>query len=110
MLIWGTDGETSCLTLGHVVKFKAQDNTEDALQIARLLPAIGGTPSGDVLKDALQVGDNIIMLVETLGLSQSLTERGVGKDQVPIIVDRATGGMKEGQLYDAVKRLVEGLF
>ena len=105
-----TDGETSCLALGPVVKFKAQDNEEDAIQIARLLPATGGMTTGNILNDALQVGDKIIMLVETLGLTRSLTERGVNKDQIPIIVERATAGIKDGRVHDAVTRLVEGLF
>ena len=103
------DGETSCLTLGDVVKLKAED-AEDAKQIARLLPAIGGQASGDAREDAREVGGRIIELVATLGLRQTLTGKGVGKDQVPIIVGRATGGMIEGPMYDAVTHLVEGLY
>ncbi|ERF77224.1 hypothetical protein EPUS_05793 [Endocarpon pusillum Z07020] len=104
------DGETSCLTLGPVVQLKARAKQEDAKQIARLLPWIGGTSSGDDLKDALEVGCKISALVESLGLHQSLTERGIGRDQIPIVVERATGGLKEGSLYDIVTLLVEGLY
>jgi alcohol dehydrogenase class IV len=105
-----TDGETSCISLGHVVKFKAREREEDAKQIARLLPATGGKLSGDDLTDALEVGDRILALVETLGLRKSLTERGIGKDQIPTIVERATGGIKDGPLYDGVAKLIERLY
>ena len=103
------DGETSCLILGDVVKLKA-DNAEDAKQIVRLLPATGGKASGDVREDAREVGSRIIGLVTTLGLRQSLTERRLDKDQVPIIVGRATDGITEGPMHHAVKHLVEGLY
>lgn len=92
-----------------MVEFKAHDNTEDTKQIARLLPATGGCPSGDDLEDAVEVARRIINLVSTLDLPQSLLERGVGKDQIPIIVERATG-LKDGPTYDAIARLVEGFF
>lgn len=105
-----TDGETSCLTLGHVVQLKARGKPEDAKQMARLLSATGGTPSGDDLTDALEVGCRINGLVKTLGLHQTLTERGVGKDQIPIVVGRVTGGMTEGPLYSGITQLVEGLY
>lgn len=91
-----------------MVRLKAE--TEDAKQIARLLPATGGKPSGSARQDAREVGSRIVDLVVTLGLCQNLTERRVGKDQVPIIVGRATGDMKEGPVYDAVTQLVEGLY
>ena len=92
-----------------MVKLKA-DNAEDAKQIAILLPATGGKASGDVREDAQEVGSRIIGLITTLGLRQNLTERGVDKDQVPIIVGRATGGITERPMHDAVKHLVEGLY
>lgn len=103
-------GETSCLTLGHVVKLKAKASKDDAAQIARMLPGLGGQSTGDVQEDAQKVGDMILDLVKRLGLDKSLTERGVGKDQLAIITERATGGQKEGKQYDAVKSLVEGLY
>jgi alcohol dehydrogenase class IV len=89
---------------------KARAKEEDAKQMARLLPAAGGTPSGDDLKDALEFGSRINELVNTLGLRQTLTERGVGRDQIPVVVGRVTGGLKEGQMYEAVTTLVEGLY
>jgi len=102
-------GITSCMTLGHVVKLKAQDPVA-AKAVARMLPFIGGTRSGNDKEDAEQVGDEILALVKNLGLKTTLTEKKVGKDQVDIIVQRATGGQKEGQVYDKVAELVKGLY
>ena len=68
-------GVTSCLTLGKVVKLKAQD-PEAAVQIARILPYIGRTCSMDNQKDALEVGDAIINLVKRLGLETDLKQYG----------------------------------
>ncbi|KAL6716881.1 hypothetical protein ACLMJK_004793 [Lecanora helva] len=102
-------GETSCLTLGEVVKLKAKSR-KDAQQIARLLPSIGGEQSNDVLADGQEVGNRINDLVIALGLRQTLTERSVGKDQIPTIVARSTGGAAGGPLYDEVTNLVEALF
>lgn len=102
-------GITSCLTLGHVVKLKAQDPAA-AEQIARLLPFIGESASGDTKVDAEIVGDRILKLVKDLELGNDLSNYKVGKDQIPIITERATGGMKDGAVYDAVEGLVKGLF
>jgi alcohol dehydrogenase class IV len=102
-------GITSCLTLGKVVKLKAED-PKAAEQIARILPFIGETRTGDDKKDAVKVGEKIIELVKNLGLQTDLNELKVGKDQVPTIVKAATGGKTEGPLYDGVKGLVETLW
>jgi alcohol dehydrogenase class IV len=102
-------GITSCLTLGHVVKLKAREEAA-AEQIARLLPFIGETASGDSRKDAEKVGERILMLAKDLGLDSDLGKYEVGRDQIPIITERATGGQKEGEVYDAVEGLVKGLF
>jgi alcohol dehydrogenase class IV len=102
-------GVTSCLTLGHVIKLKSEDPAA-ASAISRLLPFIGGSRTGNDRQDAEKAGDMILKLVSDLGLKTTLTEKGVGKDQVPIIIERATGGMKSGPLYDKVKTLVEGLY
>jgi hypothetical protein len=50
------------------------------------LPATGGEPSGDDLQDAIEVGKKITELAHKLGFGWTLTEKGVGKDQIPIIV------------------------
>lgn len=113
-------GITSCLTLGNVVKLKAKLSDEDAAKVANILPFIGETPSGDNLKDAEKVGDRINKLVADLGFKTTLTEKGVGKDQIDTIVQRATGGLnpdpnkkadsKEEALAIEIKKLVEGLY
>lgn len=102
-------GVTSCITLGHVVKFKAEDPTA-ASQIARVAPFIGLTRSADDKSDTKRVGDAILLLVENLGLKTTLKERGVGEDQAPIIVKRATGGQESGPVYDKVAALVKELY
>ncbi|EME38487.1 hypothetical protein DOTSEDRAFT_75874 [Dothistroma septosporum NZE10] len=102
-------GITSCLTLGHVVKLKAQASNEDAAQLARMAPFIGIAKSGDDKKDAVAVGDAILQLVKDLDLKTTLTEKGVGKDQVHTITKLATR-QESGPQYDAVKQLVENLF
>jgi len=102
-------GVTSCLTLGHVVKLKAEEPAS-AEQIARMAPFVGLTRGGHDEQDAKQVGQTILDLVENLGLKTTLTERRVGRDQVPIIVKRALGGTESGPLYDKVVALVEALY
>lgn len=101
-------GITSCLTLGHVVKLKSESE-QDAEQLARMAPFIGVSKSGDNKKDATAVGDAILKLVEDLGLKTTLTEKGVGKDQVPQIVKLATR-QESGPIYEKVKGLVENLY
>ncbi|EMC93698.1 hypothetical protein BAUCODRAFT_75948 [Baudoinia panamericana UAMH 10762] len=102
-------GITSCLTLGHVVKLKAETSQEDAAQLARMASFIGLQASGDNRRDAVAVGDAILDLVKRLDLKTTLTEKGVGKDQVPVIVKTATR-QESGPVYDKVKELVEGLY
>ena len=113
-------GITSCMTLGHVVKLKAKGNPKDAVAVAKILPYVPGghQSSGDKLKDAEVVGDAILKLVSDLGFKTTLTEKGVGKDQVDIIVGRATGGLsgKEGKseqelkMVNGIKGMVENLY
>lgn len=101
-------GVTSCLTLGHVVKLKAADPA-DAAQIARILPFIGGTRSGNDRDDAVKVGDEILKLVRDLGLATTLKQYNVGEDQVPVITKRATRS-ESGELHDKVMGLVKNLY
>jgi alcohol dehydrogenase class IV len=101
-------GITSCLTLGHVVKLKAQD-PEAAEQVSRLLPFLGESASGDKKKDAEVVGDRILKLVKDLGLDSDVGSYDVSRDQIPVITKRATGA-ESGDVYDAVEGLVKGLF
>ncbi|KAK7542056.1 uncharacterized protein J3D65DRAFT_644027 [Phyllosticta citribraziliensis] len=101
-------GITSCLTLGHVIKLKAQE-PDAAAQIARMAPFVGLARTGNDQLDATAVGDAILELVEIVGLKTSLREYNVGEDQLPIIVQRATR-QDQGPLYDKVAELVKGLY
>ncbi|KAI8938522.1 hypothetical protein NX059_004408 [Plenodomus lindquistii] len=101
-------GVTSCLTLGHVVKLKARE-PEAAEQICRLLPFLGESVSGDKTKDAERVGDKVLQLVGDLGLDNDLRSYKVGREEIPVITKRATG-QEGGEVYEAVRGLVEGLF
>lgn len=101
-------GITSCLTLGKVVKLKAE-KPEDAEQIARALPFIGQASSGDNKQNAIKVGAAIEELVRSLGLESSLKQYGVGKDQAPKITKMATGKQEEGPMYEKVLGLVNSL-
>lgn len=102
-------GITSCLTLGHVVKLKAQASDEDAASIARMAPRIGLKASGDNKKDGAAVGDAILDLVTRLDLHTTLTEKGVSKNDVGKITKMATR-QESGPVFDAVSKLVEGLY
>ncbi|KAL8727588.1 MAG: hypothetical protein Q9181_005660 [Wetmoreana brouardii] len=104
-------GITSCMTLGKVVQLKAHESSKNAEQIIRLLPAARGRRTGDNLRDALEVGDRIVALVDSLGLSPGgLSDRGISKEETPTIAQRALGGVREGPLYDQVVKLVQTLF
>ena len=98
-------GITSCITLAGVVRLKAQ-NSEDAAQIARALPFIGQSRSGDDKKDAIKMGDAIERLVKDLGLETRLSEYNVGKDQVPVVA-KASTRTDSGPLFDSVSKIVE---
>lgn len=101
-------GVTSCLTLGHVVKLKAEDPSA-ASQISRLLPFWGEKRTGDDKKDAELVGQKILDLVKQLDMPTDLKGYKVGRDQIDIITKRATG-KESGEMYNKVKALVEGLY
>jgi len=101
-------GITSCLTLGHVVKLKAQDAAA-AEQIARLLPFIGEASGSSKGEDAERVGDRLLQLVKDLGLDSDLRNYKVDRDQIPLITKRATG-QESGDVYDCVEGLVKSLF
>ena len=98
-------GITSCITLAGVVRVKAQ-NSEDAAQLARALPFIGQSRSGDDKKDAIKLGDAIEHLVQDLGLDTRLSEYNVGKDQIPVVAKSATR-TDSGPLFDSVSKIVE---
>jgi alcohol dehydrogenase class IV len=111
-------GITSCMTLGPVVKFMARRSKHHANSIAAILPYLSGEkPSGDDLADAERVGDKILGLVDDLGLTTSLTEHGVGRDQIDIITARGLRldpdkpiGAGGNELFQGVKELVMRLW
>ena len=98
-------GITSCITLAGVVRLKAQ-SPEEAAQIARALPFMGRSKTGDDKKDALEVANAIEQLVKDLGLETRLKDYNVGSDQVPVVARTATK-MDAGPLYDGVLKIVE---
>lgn len=98
-------GITSCISLAGVVRLKAQ-NPNDAAQIARALPFIGHSKSGDDKKDAIEVADAIENLVKDLGLESRLKDYNVGSDQVSVVAKTATNS-ESGPLYDGVAKIVE---
>jgi 3-oxoacid CoA-transferase len=65
-------GITSCLSLAPTVHFKAS-NSEEAKQIARIIPYVGKQSTGSDEKDTHVVGDAIAELVEGLGHKTTLT-------------------------------------
>lgn len=102
-------GITSCLTLGHVVKLKASLDPRSAEQIARMLPFIGYASTGNDGQDAVRVGDEILKLVQDVGLATTLKDWKVGEDQAPKIVKLATRS-ESGPVFDKVLELVKGLY
>ncbi|KAI8679548.1 Fe-ADH domain-containing protein [Fusarium keratoplasticum] len=101
-------GETSCLTLGPVLRHKAETDEAAAQQIARLLPTLGENRRGeDARGEAIEVSQRVEALVRELGLEQpSLSARGVGREQVAVIARRASGGEPSKEIL----ALVESLF
>ena len=85
------------MTLGHVVKLKAKGSKADAARIANILQYLGEKKSGDDVRDAEMVGDRILKLVDDLGFKTTLTEKGVGRDEIDTICARATGGNDAGE-------------
>ncbi|KAF2673568.1 Dehydroquinate synthase-like protein [Microthyrium microscopicum] len=101
-------GITSCITLGHVAKLKSHDPAA-AEQLARMAPFVGAKVTGTAQIDASAVGDRVLELVEELGLTTRLSDKGVGDDQVPIIVKRATK-QESGPVFDKVAEIVKAMF
>jgi alcohol dehydrogenase class IV len=101
-------GITSCITLSAVVRWKATSDDNAAQQIARMAPFVGATRTGDNLEDAKAVADAIQKLVADLGLTTKLGDKGVGEDQIPVIVKRASG-KESGQDFERLSGLVRSL-
>jgi hypothetical protein len=59
----------------------------------------------------MDFANSLEQLIFRLGLKQpSLSDRRVGRDQIPLIVERAVKDPKQKDLRAAVTCLVEGLF
>lgn len=87
------------------MRLKAGDQAY-AEQIARALPFMGGTRTGDDAIDAKAMADRIEELVYGLGLAKKLDEYKVGGDQVGVVARTATG-MENGEVFEGVKGIVE---
>lgn len=98
-------GITSCITLPGVVRLQAQ-SPGNAAQIARAVPFMGRSKTGDDKKDALEVANAIEKLVKDLGLETRLKDYNVGSDQVTVVARTATNS-DSGPLYDGVVKIVE---
>jgi len=70
---------------------------------------LGQRRSGDARVDAEMVGDRVLDLVKRLGLDSDLGGFAVGREEIPVIVKRATG-LESGPVYEAVEELVSRLF
>lgn len=104
-------GITSCLTLHRVVLLKAEQDAIACSQIARILPVLGRQSSGDTRRDGIAVATCIENLVDELGVDhRSLAARGVGNDQISIICQRSTRGLKDHRMLQGVESLVRDLF
>ena len=98
-------GITSCITLPGVVRYMAE-KPEAAEQLARVMPFIGLKRSHDDKKDAVEVGNAVERLVNSLGLESRLSEYSVGEDQVPVIA-RTSTKQEAGPVFDAAKKIAQ---
>lgn len=77
------------VNLTSVIRLKAK-NRENVTQLARILPYIGQSRSGDDWKDAVQVGNAINALLNDPGLHTTWKEHNMGEEQIPKIAGLAT--------------------
>ncbi|RDW89973.1 iron-containing alcohol dehydrogenase [Aspergillus mulundensis] len=111
-------GITSCMTLGRVVKLKARADAKDAAAIAKVLDHVPGAKrSGNDLVDAEEVGDRILALVDQLGFTTTLAEKGVDRSEIENILAKCAlslpdqGRTEAGQkTLGAIRELVKELF
>lgn len=98
-------GITSCISLAGVVKLKARDPVA-AAQLARVLPTIGQSRSGNDRADTIKVGDAVDRLLKELELESTLSQYGVREDQILKIAKMVTR-TDQGELYDGVVSIVK---
>lgn len=103
-------GITSCLTLAPVVALKAETaSREDKKWLANALFYLRIPPSGSLDKDILILSNAIRDLVDRLGLTSTLSEYKVPKEDLPGIAERALG-RSDDPIHPQVVKLLEGLY
>ncbi|KAJ3909162.1 alcohol dehydrogenase IV [Lentinula edodes] len=103
-------GITSCLTLAPVVELMAEIGTEqDKEYLAKALFFLRKPSTGTVEGDVLALSASIKQLVADLGLSTTLTDYNVPRDDIPTIVQN-TLGTETHPVFPKVVKLLEGLY
>ncbi|KAJ3808998.1 alcohol dehydrogenase IV [Lentinula aff. lateritia] len=103
-------GITSCLTLAPVVELMAEIGTEqDKEYLAKTLFYLRKPSTGTVEGDVLALSASIKQLVADLGLSTTLTDYNVPRDDIPTIA-RNTLGTETHPVFPKVVKLLEGLY
>ncbi|KAJ3920425.1 alcohol dehydrogenase IV [Lentinula edodes] len=103
-------GITSCLTLAPVVELMAEIGTEqDKEYLAKALFYLQKPSTGTVEGDVLELSASIKQLVADLGLSTTLTDYNVPRDDIPTIA-RNTLGTETHPVFPKVVKLLEGLY
>ncbi|EKM54125.1 uncharacterized protein PHACADRAFT_145770 [Phanerochaete carnosa HHB-10118-sp] len=103
-------GITSCITLAPVVALMAETAChEDKEWLANAIFYLRIPSSGSLDKDILTLSDAIRGLVDKLGLTSTLTEYIVPKEDLPKIAER-TLGRADGPLYPEVVKLLENMY
>lgn len=83
-------GITSCLTLGPVIKLKAEIASEvDKKALAGILFYLGIPSTGSIEQDVLRVGEEVESLVKRLGLHTTFKEMRVPEKDFDIIASAA---------------------
>ncbi|KAK2737698.1 hypothetical protein FQN57_007446 [Myotisia sp. PD_48] len=102
-------GITSCISLAKTVHFKADHCPEDAKQIAKIVPYIGLSRSGDDTSDAHAVGNAISALVHSLGLKSTLSEFSVKPSDAETIAARSLKGDEKNSQLPALVEMIRSL-
>jgi len=95
-------GITSCLTLSEVMRMEAKRNPE---RLALITRAEGKNTDGvPVDKAAMEAADGVAGLVRGLGLSKTLRNYGIRKDDLPKIA-RDVGGHESADALQILERI-----
>jgi len=112
-------GITSCLTLPHVMRFKAWERAAAAAlaPIARVLGLptpptaaasadVASADAADAVR-ALAAADAVANLIARLGLPHHLTEVGIDEDQIPAMAARVAGDpTRQAQVEDLLRSML----